>query len=80
MQEDQHVIGLGLLEDFGDEEVELGVDRLAALGREVFGDKSYAGREFEAAARELGVTIVRSRRKDEPGTGPHLAPIRRRVE
>lgn len=46
----------------------------------VIGDKGYAGREFQAAARELGATIVRPRRKDEPGQGPHLAPIRQRVE
>lgn len=44
------------------------------------GDKGYAGREFEAQAAELGVLIVRPRRKDEPGKGPHLAPIRQRVE
>ena len=30
--------------------------------------------------RARGVTIVRPRRKDEPGKGPHLAPIRQRVE
>jgi hypothetical protein len=24
--------------------------------------------------------IVRPRRKDEPGPGPHLAPIRQRIE
>jgi hypothetical protein len=26
------------------------------------------------------VTVVRPRRKDEPGRGPHLAPLRRRIE
>ena len=44
------------------------------------GDKGYAGREFEAQAAELHVLIVRPRRKNEPGKGPHLAPIRQRVE
>jgi hypothetical protein len=46
----------------------------------VVGDKGYAGREFEQAAARLDATIVRPRRKDEPAGGPHLAPIRQRVE
>ena len=46
----------------------------------VVGDKGYAGREFEHAAAELDATIIRPRRKDEPTGGPHLAPIRQRVE
>jgi hypothetical protein len=46
----------------------------------VVGDKGYAGRQFEARAAELGALIVRPRRKDEPGRGPHLAPIRQCVE
>ena len=44
------------------------------------GDKGYAGREFEQQAATLAVTIVRPRRRDEPGAGPHLAPIRQRIE
>lgn len=44
------------------------------------GDKGYAGREFEQQAAALAVTIVRPRRRDEPGAGPHLAPIRQRIE
>ena len=28
----------------------------------------------------MDATIVRPRRKDEPGHGPHLAPIRQRIE
>ena len=32
------------------------------------------------AAAELDATICRPRRKDEPGGGPHLAPIRQRIE
>ena len=46
----------------------------------VVGDKGYAGREFEQAARNLKATIIRPRRKDEPDRGPHLAPIRQRIE
>jgi hypothetical protein len=46
----------------------------------VIGDKGYAGQAFEQAAAKLEATIVRPRRKDEPGRGPHLAPIRQRVE
>jgi hypothetical protein len=44
------------------------------------GDKGYAGREFQQQAAALAVTVVRPRRKDEPGAGPHLAPIRQRIE
>ena len=46
----------------------------------MIGDKGYAGREFDSRAAELDATIVRPRRKDEPGTRPHLAPIRQRIE
>ena len=46
----------------------------------VVGDKGYAGRDFEHSASELDTTICRPRRKDEPGQGPHLAPIRQRIE
>ena len=43
-------------------------------------DKGYAGREFALAAADLGATVVRPKRRDEPGRGPHLAPIRQRIE
>jgi transposase len=43
-------------------------------------DKGYAGRWFAEAVSELGATVVRPARKDEPGRGPHLAPIRQRIE
>jgi len=43
-------------------------------------DKGYAGREFAAAVAEMGATVVRPKRKDERGRGPHLAPIRQRIE
>jgi hypothetical protein len=46
----------------------------------VIGDKGYAGRDFETRAATLGARILRPRRKDEHGTGPHLAPIRQRIE
>jgi hypothetical protein len=46
----------------------------------VLGDKGYAGVTFEADAAELGATVVRPRRKDERGSGPHLAPLRQRIE
>lgn len=43
-------------------------------------DKGYAGKEFAAAVTERNATIIRPNRKDEPGHGPHLAPIRQRIE
>jgi hypothetical protein len=43
--------------------------------------KGYAGKDFEQAARErFGATVLRPRRKDEPGRGPQLAPIRQCIE
>jgi hypothetical protein len=50
-------------------------------GETVIGDKGYVGRAFAAGVAELDATILRPRRKDEPGPGgPHLAPIRQRIE
>lgn len=49
-------------------------------GETLLGDKGYAGRAFAEAVSKLDATIVRPRRKDEPGQGPHLAPIRQRIE
>ena len=46
----------------------------------VIGDKGYAGHDFEHSAAALGATIIRPRRKDEHPDGPHLAPIRQRIE
>jgi hypothetical protein len=43
-------------------------------------DKGYAGRAFAAGAARLGATVLRPKRTDEPGSGPHLAPIRQRIE
>jgi len=46
----------------------------------ILGDKGYAGADFEADAAELGARVVRPRRRDEPQGGPHLAPLRQRIE
>jgi hypothetical protein len=51
-----------------------------AGGETVVGDKNYAGHEFAQKVSDLDATIVRPRRKHEPGQGPHLAPIRQRIE
>jgi hypothetical protein len=49
-------------------------------GETIVCDKGYAGREFAEAVHQLGGTIVRPARRDEPSQGPHLAPIRQRIE
>jgi hypothetical protein len=65
----------------GEREVALELLERAARGGEVLVcDKGYAGREFAAGAADLSVVVVRPARKDEPGCGPHLAPIRQRIE
>jgi hypothetical protein len=46
----------------------------------LIGDKNFRGKEFEAELTAMNATIMRPRRKDEPGRGPHLAPIRQRIE
>jgi Transposase DDE domain len=46
----------------------------------VLGDKGYAGADFQAKAAALGATVVRPRRREEEGAGPHLAPLRQRIE
>jgi len=66
---DEREVGLELLE------------RCARRGGELLiCDKGYAGRTFAAGVAALGATVVRPVRKDEPGRGPHLAPIRQRIE
>ena len=42
----------------------------ATAARTLLGDKGYAGREFAAKVAERDATIVRPRRKDEPGARP----------
>jgi hypothetical protein len=34
----------------------------------------------EGGRTKLKATVVRPKRKDEPGKGPHLAPLRQRIE
>jgi hypothetical protein len=46
----------------------------------VLGDLGYAGRDFEHSASLLDATIIRPNRKNEPGEGPKIAPIRQRIE
>jgi Transposase DDE domain len=46
----------------------------------LIGDKNFRGKDFETELAALDTTILRPRRKDEQGRGPHLAPIRQRIE
>jgi Transposase DDE domain len=46
----------------------------------LIGDKNFRGKDFETELAGLDAAIMRPRRKDEPGKGPHLAPIRQRIE
>ena len=46
----------------------------------LIGDKNFRGKDFETELAALEATIMRPRRKDEKGKGPHLAPIRQRIE
>jgi len=66
------------------DEREVGLELLGRCERSggeiLLSDKGYAGKEFTAAVRGLGATHVRPQRKDEPGEGPHLAPLRQRIE
>ena len=54
--------------------------RALAGGETIVCDKGYAGREFAHSVAALGGTILRPARRDEPTTGPQLAPIRQRIE
>lgn len=49
-------------------------------GELVIGDKGYAGREFADHVAQLGGTLLRPPRKNEPQTGPRLSMIRQRIE
>lgn len=66
------------------DEREVGLELLSRCqrrgGETLLADKGYAGRDFAQAVSDLDATIVRPRRKDERGHGPHLAPIRQRIE
>jgi hypothetical protein len=46
----------------------------------LIGDKNFRGQDFETELAAMDATILRPRRKDEKGRGPHLAPIRQRIE
>jgi hypothetical protein len=46
----------------------------------LIGDKNFRGKDFEAELATRDARIMRPRRKDERGRGPHLAPIRQRIE
>jgi Transposase DDE domain len=65
-------------------EREVCLQLLARLERDrpitIVGDKGYAGREFERLVSQQQATIIRPQRRDEAGSGPHLAPIRQRIE
>jgi transposase len=57
------------------------LDRVRRRGSvTLIADKGYAGRDFAQSVRDRGAEIIRPNRKDEPGHGPHLAPIRQRIE
>jgi Transposase DDE domain len=46
----------------------------------LIGDKNFRGQQFETDLAALDAGIHRPRRKDEPGKGLHLAPVRQRIE
>jgi Transposase DDE domain len=46
----------------------------------LIGDKNFRSKQFEADLNALDASIMRPRRRDERGRGPHLAPIRQRIE
>jgi len=46
----------------------------------LIGDKNFRGKTFEIELAALDANILRPRRKDESGHGPHLARIRQRIE
>jgi hypothetical protein len=66
------------------DEREVGLELLQlcqrAGGETLLADKGYAGREFAQAVADLDATVIRPSRKDEAGEGPHLTPIRQRIE
>jgi hypothetical protein len=66
------------------DEREVGLELLGRCvrrgGEIVIADKGYAGRDFEEAVERLGLQLARPARADERRQGPHLAPIRQRIE
>ena len=55
-------------------------ERLPGQMLVLIGDKNFRGKDFEGDLEALEARIMRPRRKDEPGRGPHLAPVRQRIE
>jgi hypothetical protein len=49
-------------------------------GELVIADKGYAGEDFATAVKDMGATLLRPARKDEPDNGLHLSGIRQRIE
>ena len=50
-------------------------------GETIVADKGYVGADFaRAVAHRHGALVLRPKRKNEPGRGPHLAPIRQYIE
>jgi hypothetical protein len=49
-------------------------------GETVIADKGYAGRQFAAAVGDLGATLVRPARADEPDNAAPISAIRQRIE
>jgi hypothetical protein len=49
-------------------------------GETIICDKGYAGKDFARKVKDLGATVIRPPRADEQQKGPHLAPIRQRIE
>ena len=79
----RHAQGAPPLQPADRPEREIAEELLAATlagGEAVIGDRGYAGAEFDGKVKGLGATLFRPARKDEPGRGPHLAPIRQRIE
>ena len=49
-------------------------------GETIICDKGYAGRAFADQVSQLGGSVLRPARRNEQQRGPHLAPIRQRIE
>ena len=66
------------------DEREVGLELSGRLGRREGGSswatRAMPGRAFAEAVADLKAMIVPPHRIDEPGSGPHLAPIRQRIE
>ncbi len=66
------------------DEREVGVELLARCqrvgGETLLADKGYAGKAFASEVAGLKATVVRPKRRDESGEGPHVAPLRQRIE